>query len=73
MGFLNEGYWEKPQQKIKKYFALLIHTKRIFKVLEETINKMGYLFQNEEQKRKNYEDEIKNLNFLEDGNYKVMG
>lgn len=54
MGFLNEGYWEKPQQKIKKYFALLIHTKRIFKVLDETINKMGYLFQNEEQKRKNY-------------------
>jgi hypothetical protein len=34
---------------------------------------MGYLFQNEENKKKNYTDEIKNLLFLKDGQYKVMG
>lgn len=38
MGFVNEMYWEKPKNKIKKYFALLIYTKRIFTVLERIIN-----------------------------------
>lgn len=34
---------------------------------------MGYLFVDEEAKRKHYEEEIKPLKFLADGQYKIMG
>ena len=34
MGFVDSTFWEQPKNKIKKYFALLIHTKRIFEVLD---------------------------------------
>lgn len=34
---------------------------------------MGYLFINETQKIQNYTEDIKNLQFLADGQYKVMG
>lgn len=73
MGFVNQNYWDRPKNKIKKYFALLIHTKRIFTVLEKVVETMGYIFINEEEKKKNFKQEITNLDFLADGKYKVMG
>lgn len=66
-------YWDKPKNKLKKYFAILLHTKRIFTVLEKVLNEMIYLYQDEEKKKQNYYEEIKNLEFLADGQYKVMG
>lgn len=55
MGFVRDMFYEQPKNKIKKYFALLLHTKRIFAVLETIVNEMGYLFQNEEEKKKNFQ------------------
>ena len=46
MGFVNETYWEQPKHKIKKYIAILIHTKRIFHVLKFMTNDANYLYRN---------------------------
>lgn len=73
MGFVNEGYWDKPKNKLRKYFAILIHTKRIFTVMERIVKQMGHMYQNEDEKIKNFNEEIKCLEFMADGQYKIMG
>ena len=71
--FVKDGFWEKPKSQLQKYFALLLHTKRIFVVLEDLVKKMGYLYENHEQKIADYEKEIKLVDFLNDNEYKIMG
>ena len=73
MGFVNDTYWEQPKNKIKKYFALLIHTKRIFKVIQRMVSEADYLYRDPEGKKKSFEQEASYLDFLKDGEYKVMG
>lgn len=51
MGFVNNTYWEQPKNKIKKYFALLIHTKRIFEVITFMVEKADYLYIDPEEKK----------------------
>ena len=52
MGFVNDTYWEQPKNKIKKYFAVLIHTKKIFNVIEFMIENASYLYKEPEEKKK---------------------
>ena len=50
MGFIVENIYDKKIMKIRQYFGLLIHSKKIYQFLADVIKKMPYVYENAEKK-----------------------
>lgn len=51
MRYVNDYFYEKSQLKLQKYFAILLHTKRIFFIMSDILNNMKFLYMNFEEKK----------------------
>ena len=73
MGFIVENIYDKKIMKIRQYFGLLIHSKKIFGFLDEVVKKMSHMYENPANKAETLSEEIKPIEFLKDGQYLIMG
>lgn len=72
MSFIMKKIYQGKDVKLRIYFVLLLHTKKLFSFFDEVLKKMDYLYKNIAEKKVKMEKDIAPLSFFKDGQYVIQ-
>ena len=66
--FVNNLYMRKESKSLL-FFYLLLFNKRLFEFFPVMLKNLDYMYKNPKEKLENYQQELKIVDFLQDGDY----